>query len=385
MLRREMTAYLASYAASFNAPVISGVAVETLRRETSGRFRIDTTAGRLTAGQVVVATGPYQVPWVPQCAEMLPDDVQQIHSSEYRNAEVLAAGEVLVVGSGQSGAQIAEDLHLAGRKVHLAVGSSPRVARRYRGRDVVRWLADMGRYARTNEDFDTESRPPDNYYVTGRDGGRDIDLRALAREGMVLHGRLVTIAASDGRCCVLSFADDLAENLDGADAAADGIKDAIDDWINSHRIVARPEARYVPVWNPAPGATAVDAAAISAVVWATGFSRDDQWIDVPIFDQAGYPEQRRGVTSCPGLYFLGLPWQHTWGSGRLSGVGADAEYLADAISSAMRSDLSISRSDRAAAADRTARSAARPKPAMNTPGVQVRQGGGATQVIDHEK
>jgi putative flavoprotein involved in K+ transport len=242
-----------------------------------------------------------------------------------------------VVGTGQSGCQIAEDLHLAGRRVHLAVGGAPRVARFYRGRDVVAWLEDMGYYRKPITEFaDADAvRFRANHYVTGRDGGRDIDLRAFARDGMRLYGRLVG-AGTNG---VLRFGDDLKRNLDAADAVSEGIKDSIDSYIAANGIIAPWEPRYTPAWEPGSAAGAeldVTKAGITSVVWATGFGTDHRWIEVPVFDGRGYPTHRRGETSCPGLYFLGLPWQHTWGSGRLGGVGADAEFLARRIATFAR-------------------------------------------------
>ena len=329
MARDEIVRYLEEYARSFDPPLVEGV--EATRLRARGRcFAVTTTAGTLTADQVVLATGPYQVPNVPRVAERLPADVTQIHSVAYRNAGQLPEGAVLVVGTGQSGCQIAEDLHLAGRAVHLAVGTAPRVARRYRGRDVVGWLDEMGYYAKPIDSFaDADAmRFRANHYVTGRDGGRDIDLRAFARDGMVLHGRLTGIA--DGR---VTFAGDLAVNLDAADRVNEGIKDSVDAHIEANGIDAPTEPRYVPVWTPgeAVGELDVRAAGISAVVWCTGFGRDHRWIELPIFDGRGYPTHRRGVSSVPGIYLLGLPWQHTWGSGRFCGVGADAEHLAGQI------------------------------------------------------
>ncbi|GLZ00423.1 MSMEG_0569 family flavin-dependent oxidoreductase [Actinoplanes sp. NBRC 103695] len=333
MVGADVVDHLEKYAASFDPPLAEGVDVTRLRRTRVGVFDLVTSDGRCTADQVVVATGPYHRPAVPRIAERLPARVVQVHSSQYRNAAQLPDGDVLVVGTGQSGCQIAEDLHLAGRRVHLAVGSAPRAARRYRGRDTLAWLDEMGHYTRGIDQFGDadEVRLRANHYMTGRDGGRDIDLRAFARDGMRLYGRLTAI--EDGTAY---FGDDLAKHLDHADAVAEGIKDAIDNWISAQRRDAPAEERYVPVWQPDDGPRSLDVNDVTAVVWATGFHRDHRWIEAPVFDGRGYPTHDRGVTSVPGLYFLGLPWQWTWGSGRFAGVARDAEHLAGRIVQARR-------------------------------------------------
>jgi putative flavoprotein involved in K+ transport len=336
MVRDEVVRYLEDYAASFRPLVLEGVRVTRMRRAANGLFELSTSAGELTAEQVVVATGPYHTPSLPRMAERLPADLVQLHSSEYRNADRMPEGAVLVVGTGQSGCQIAEDLHLAGRQVHLAVGSAPRVARFYRGRDCVAWLDDMGHYAKGIDEFaDADAvRMRVNHYVTGRDGGRDIDLRAFAQDGMRLYGRLTSVNGP-----ALEFADDLAANLDNADAVAEGIKDAIDAHIAARGIEAADEARYVPVWAPPadhPRALDLRGAGVTSVVWSTGFARDHRWIEVPVFDGRGYPMHWRGATNCPGLYFLGLPWLFSWGSGRFEAVGRDAEFLAGHIDASRR-------------------------------------------------
>ncbi|SEF17473.1 MSMEG_0569 family flavin-dependent oxidoreductase [Streptomyces sp. Ag109_O5-10] len=335
MVRDDIVRYLEDYVASFQPPLVEGVSVTRLRRSLDGVFDVTTTAGGFTADQVVVATGPYHTPKIPRMAERLPAGVEQLHSSGYRNADQLPEGAVLVVGTGQSGCQIAEDLHLAGRQVHLAVGSAPRVARFYRGRDCVAWLDDMGHYDKPIDVFDDADavRMRVNHYVTGRDGGRDIDLRAFAHDGMRLYGRLTEISGAR-----MEFADDLKVNLDHADAVAEGIKDAIDGHIAAQGIDAPTEARYMPVWEPSehPRALDVTEAGITSVVWSTGFTRDHRWIEIPAFDGRGYPMHWRGISNVPGLYFLGLPWQHSWGSGRFEAVGRDAEFLADHIDAGRR-------------------------------------------------
>jgi putative flavoprotein involved in K+ transport len=330
MLRDDIVDYIRGFAASFRPPLYEGVTVERVEDDEAG-FRVHTSRGELTAEQVILAVGGYHLPFIPRVAAALRPELTQLHSSTYRNPSSLPDGAVLVVGSGQSGAQIAEDLHLAGREVHLSVGSAPRVARFYRGRDCVAWLEDMGHYDMPIDDHPEglAARKEANHYVTGRGGGHDLDLRAFARDGMRLHGRLLGV---DGER--LTFADDLGARLDAADATAERIKDAIDRHIAARGLEAPSEPRYTPVWQPAPAETERLALAqqdVSTIVWATGFRADWSWVQLPAFDGTGYPAHHRGVTTVPGLYVLGLPWLYTWGSGRFAGIERDARYVSERV------------------------------------------------------
>lgn len=330
MLKDQIVDYLDAYVASFAPPVLEGVTVQRLRPLAAGGFELKTSAGDYVAQQVVVATGGYHTPTIPRAAEKLPDEVLQLHSSNYRNPLALPDGAVLVVGTGQSGCQIAEDLHLAGRAVHLAVGTAPRSPRVYRGREVTDWLTDSGYYDIPYEQHPQQEtvREKTNHYLTGRDGGREIDLRRFALEGMRLYGRF---AGVDGG--TIRFEPDLKRNLDAADASYLAIRKSIDDYIAAQDIAAPVEPPYRPVWTPAAETTALDwrAAGISSVIWSIGFASDYRWLEAPVFDGRGQPVQRRGITAVDGLYFLGLPWQNTWGSGRFADVGQDAAYLMAAI------------------------------------------------------
>ncbi|HWH12323.1 MAG TPA: MSMEG_0569 family flavin-dependent oxidoreductase [Solirubrobacteraceae bacterium] len=330
MVREEILGYLDGYVETCRPPLYEGVRVTEVAAEGDG-FRVSTSHGTLTADRVVLAVGGYHLPSLPRIAERLPVGVTQLHSSTYKNPSSLPDGGILVVGSGQSGAQIAEDLLLAGRDVHLCVGSAPRVARFYRGRDCVAWLDDIGHYRMPIDEHPQglAARREPNHYVTGRDGGRDIDLRRHAASGMKLHGRLL---ACDGGS--LSFAGDLRKNLDVADATAERIKDSIDRWIAKQAIDAPTEERYTPVWEPTSDAAetvSVAQAGIRTVIWSTGFRSDWSWVKLPAFDGAGYPTHHRGVTSVDGLYVVGLPWLHTWGSGRFAGIARDAAFIGEHI------------------------------------------------------
>jgi len=340
MKKDEINAYLDGFLAKVKPTLKEGVTVQHVKPLATGGYRVVTTEGEYTADQVVVASGGYHAPIIPRLAERLPAHIQQVHSEQYRNANALPEGAVLVVGSGQSGSQIAEDLHLAGRQVHLAVGDAPRCARFYRGRDVVDWLADMNYYDMPVHEHPLREgvRDNTNHYVTGRDGGRDIDLRQFAREGMKLYGLLSSLSDD-----TLQFEPSLADALDRADQTYNGINAAIDKHIAERGISAPPPSVYQPVWQPEGDHTRLDlsAAGITSVVWCIGFQPDFQWLDAPVFNGRGHPVHTRGVTRQSGLYFLGLPWLYTWGSGRFSGVARDALYLAEQIDTALRGPVSL--------------------------------------------
>jgi putative flavoprotein involved in K+ transport len=330
MGREEIVGYVRRFADHIRVPVREGVAVNRLMASPGG-FRLCTDDGELEAEQVVLATGGYHRPKRHPLFARLPESTLQLDARDYASPEALPAGPVLVVGSGQSGCQIAEDLFLAGRRVHLSVGSAPRSPRRYRGRDVVDWLDRMGYYAMpiTQHADPRAVRGKTNHYLTGRDGGREIDLRRRALEGMVLHGRLADLGRDR-----IQFAPDLATNLEGADAVYRRICRSIDAFIASGGLEAPEEPPYVPCWMPPSGAPApleLDSEPLAAVIWCMGYAPDFSWVELPVFEGSGHPAHERGLTLVPGLYFLGLPWLHTWGSARFCGIADDAEYLAEAI------------------------------------------------------
>jgi putative flavoprotein involved in K+ transport len=324
MVKDQILDYLDRFRQKLDAHVLENVEVLSVEK-LGDRFQITTSDGACTADAVFLATSLYGKPSAPRAAERIPDEILQIHTVDYRNAQALPEGEVVVVGSGQSGAQIAEDLHLAGRKVHLVTGNAPRCARFYRGRDVVDWLWDVGQYENTvADDGMGHKRHDTNHYLTGRDGGRDIDLRAFALQGMALYGRLANVEKGQ-----MLFEPNLKANLDDADRVYNGINALIDKHVASKGVTAPEGGIYRPVWEPDEEPAELDLAAqgVSTVVWATGFTPDWSYVRLPIFDGTGYPAHRHGVTTVPGVYVLGLPWLWTWGSGRFLSVGRDAEFV----------------------------------------------------------
>jgi putative flavoprotein involved in K+ transport len=329
--RDEVVEYLRRYAKSFDAPIREGVDVRYLERTTGGGYRMATTDGDICARIVVVATGAFGIPAKPAFADRMSPRVTQLHSNEYRSASQLPPGAVLVVGSGQSGAQIAEDLMDAGRKVYLSVSRAGRRPRRYRGRDSSWWNNEMGAFDRTADDVASihGARFSSSSHTSGTKGGHDIYLRAMSRDGAVLLGRLED---ADGER--LRIADDLHENLNAADEHAAKWREGVDRWVEEHGLdfPAEPEPDPPGLYAYPKGEPIrildMAAAGISTVIWATGFRYDFSWIRLPIAGPDGFPVQSRGVTAFRGLYFVGLQWMYSAKSAQFIGVGEDAEYVA---------------------------------------------------------
>jgi putative flavoprotein involved in K+ transport len=334
MLRDEIVAYIERFAASFDPPYRGGVEVRRLAASGgAGRFTLEMSDGELQARNVIVSVGTHQYPNFPVWHDRIAADVLRIHTRDYRNPAQLPDGAVLVVGSGQSGCQVAEDLLDAGRKVHLCVGNAGRIPRRYRGRDIIHWLVDAGRYEVPVDEHPKGRavRFEPHEHLSGRDGGRTIDLRRLALDGVALHGRMLD---ADGHR--VQFSDDLAATLDAIDAECRETLERVDEYIATSGTAA-PESDLESFdWQPPPGPADLDLreAGIGSVVYGTGFHPDFGWIDLPILDERGYPRYERGVTELPGLYFVGLHWLHTAGSGLFYQVGRDAKYVVDHLCSA---------------------------------------------------
>ena len=323
--------YFEAYARQIEAPVRCGVEVMSVQRKADGSgFRAETSDGVIEATNVVVATGPFQRPLIPA---VVPEGtgVMQIHSSAYRNPGQLPEGAVLVVGAGSSGAQIADELLRAGRRVYLSVGPHDRPPLRYRGKDFCWWLGVLGMW-------DATTTKPGMEHVTiavsGAHGGHTVDFRRFAERGMTLVGRAGPF--EDG---VMHIAPDLERNIAGGDANYLSLLDAADAYVASNGLdlPEEPDARMIPappacVTDPALELNLVDAG-ITSIVWATGFTTDFSWLKADTFDATGRPLHHKGVSKVPGIYFLGLPWLSRRASPFIWGVWHDAEYLADHIAS----------------------------------------------------
>ena len=331
----EIVDYLEHYAAHLKAPIRCGVRVTALRREDSAEdYLVLTSAGSIRARNVVIATGPYQRAQIPNLIENA-DHLVQLHASAYKAPGQLPPGAVLIVGSGASGAQIAEELVRAGRKVYLSVGRHKRMPRRYRGRDLIWWLAEMGLDQTPVERRGADATLP---LITGAYGGHTIDFRKFAKQGITLLGRL-----QGNRGTTLEFADDLGDSLAYGDAAYHAFLDSVDAYIAHMRLelplepAARARLPDPPCLVEPIRRLDMRRIPIASLVWATGYTFDFSWIELPVLTAQGYPRHERGVAPLPGLYFLGLPWLSKMNSSFLSGVGADAAQLADHMETAIRS------------------------------------------------
>lgn len=327
--KERVARYFETYARKINAPIRTGVEVITVERNPGGPgFIIETSQGVIEANRVVSATGPFQRPVVPQI--VAPEaKILQLHSADYRSPRQLPEGGVLVVGSGASGAQIADELQRAGRKTYLSVGPHDRPPRAYRGRDFVWWLGVLG-------EWDIQAIKPGREHVTiavsGAQGGHTVDFRALAHQGVTLVG--MTKSYRDG---LISFQADLADNIAKGDRNYLAYLDSADDFVarNKLDLPEEPQARIIPADPPCLTEPLLEldlaSAGISAIIWATGYAFDYRWVKVNALDEQGKPRHQRGISSEPGFYFLGLPWLSRRGSSFIWGVWQDARFIADHI------------------------------------------------------
>lgn len=331
MPRDAIVATFEDYAASNALPVLYGVDVTSVEPLAGWPgYLVRTQATEFEAQNVVVATGLFQRAKIPAFAAGLPSHVEQLPSEGYRNPAGLPPGAVLVVGSGQSGCQIAEELSKSGRRVFLSVGTCGRAPRRYRGKDIFDWLELIRFLDRTPEMLPSpKARFAPNPHVSGAGGGHDLNLHQFARDGIRLLGHLR--GATDQR---ITLAPDLHDSLAKADQFETQLLGMIDGAIARSGIDAPHEERPVLRYGydqQQISELELEAAGISSLIWAAGYSFDFGLVKLPVTDDDGFPLQQRGVTEYPGLYFVGMPYLHTQKSGLLVGVGEDAAHIAGHI------------------------------------------------------
>jgi putative flavoprotein involved in K+ transport len=338
----ELVHYFQRYVEHFALPVQTGVTVVSVGLSgDDGHFIVKTRIdGReeesVTARSVVIASGILQAPKFPAARSRLPADIVQLHTCDYRSPAALPPGAVVVVGCGQSGCQITEDLLSAGRTVYLCTSKVGRAPRRYRGRDILEWWIDMHfldvPYA-SLQDKAISRAPQPQISGLGRHG-HSLSLQSLARQGAVILGRLLDVEGSH-----LVLSDEAAANVRFADNFSQKLKDDIDAYL-LRAAIAPPPLEADPADLPDPQAGCVSPlrrldlleAGISTVIWATGFTPDFSWIHLPVLDTQNWPVYQRGISPVPGLYFIGFPWLNSRKSGIIYGIAEDAHSIADAIS-----------------------------------------------------
>ncbi|MCR9135699.1 MAG: NAD(P)-binding domain-containing protein [Alphaproteobacteria bacterium] len=341
MPRDEFVAYMQRWADGFGAPVRAGVEVQRIGPH-GNRFELLTNNGTITANAVIVATATYQHPRIPKVASGIPSSIHQVHAEDYKSPEQCPEGAVLIVGSGQTGCQLVEDMLRAGRPVYLCVGRTGRLPRRYRGRDCLEWQRDMGLLDRTPDMLESPAeRFLGDPHLTGRDGGGTVSLHDYAKRGVHLLGRLEGV---DGN--TMRFGDNLQDDMRYADEFSDDLMRRIDDHIAAAQINAPPPTDAELAGGPEAAEWSVEtvdkltfsAAGIRTVIWATGFTYDFSWIDYPVTDEMGYPVTQDGATEIDGLYFCGLNWMTKRKSGILYGVKDDAENVARLVQRQLSED-----------------------------------------------
>jgi putative flavoprotein involved in K+ transport len=327
--RREFLDYLRSYANSAGPRVRESVDVLAVEKR-RGRFHVRTDSGDWLARNVVVATGDCDTVNRPPQATSAPPWLVQVDANRYRTPGQLPSGGVLVVGAGASGQQIASELRRSGRRVVIAAGRHARMVRRYRGKDIWHWIERLGDLEQTIDEMPDRdaARRALSFGLSGRNGGENLDLSRLAALGITVTGRLEGWHGATAR-----FSDNLEIDIADSDLRMHRLLERIDDHIDMQPDGAScaPARESVPptVLPAPPSSLDLGSERITTVIWATGYRRTYSWLHAPVLDGAGEIEHRYGVTAVPGLYVLGLRFQRRRASHFIGGVGADAAYLAE--------------------------------------------------------
>ncbi|MEM9341431.1 MAG: NAD(P)/FAD-dependent oxidoreductase [Pseudomonadota bacterium] len=321
MHKDQVTAMLARYARSFEAPVREFTDVISVRKVSRG-FRVVTDGPTYLARSVVVATGACDQPNIPAWASALPTRIAQVTTKDYVHPDQLGQGGVLVVGGSATGVQLAEEIQRSGRQVTLASGSHVCLPRRYRGRDILRWMDLSGILAEARDSARPTPKHP-SLQLIGDTRPRNIGLDTVRSEGVRVVSRALGV---DGD--TLRLSGDLRVQMQTAGKRCQRLLARIDGFIAESGAEARPERAYSPPPPPKDEPDCIDLSDIETVIWATGFRRSYPWLDLPVTDTDGELMQSGGMTAVPGLYALGLPFMRRRNSTFIDGVGADARDLA---------------------------------------------------------
>lgn len=333
--RDQVVAFFERYVNEFDLPIKPLASVTSLDALSNGDgYVLRVGDEELRARSVVLASGGLSRPRIPAMSNDFPSDITVLTAGSYRNPDALPAGAVVVIGSGQSGCQIAEDLLEAGRRVYLCASRVARTPRVYRGHDTLIWMRDLGRLdIKLDELQDPRMEFATQPQVSGTDGGHTVSLQSLARDGATLLGRALGVEGH-----VLKLGGELQECIDFADEKSDELKSAIDEFIEHNSIDAPPSEidpgePELPDLNGSDQLESLDMrkAGVSTIIWCTGYDADWSWVKVDVFNEDGHPKHLAGITDSPGLYFLGLPWLSKRKSGILHGIGEDATRIVDHI------------------------------------------------------
>lgn len=327
--RDDLVAYFNGYADTFDLPVREHTSVTSIDPD-RGNFRVEATNGTYRTKAVVLANGSMTEAKLPAFAKDFPEEVLVLSAATYKNPSTLPEGAMLVIGTAQSGCQIAEDLLNAGRQVYVCASKVARSPRAYRGKDVLYWMNEIGLLDIKLEELeDPAMQYAAQPQVSGTQGGHTVSLQSLARDGAILLGRAVGVEGQ-----VLELRQNLLECIEFADRESQKIKEGIDRFIQENKIGAEP-AQPDPGEPDLPDLGGSDrfaelnlgATNIQTVIFCTGFHGDWSWVNFDLFDERGNPRHEKGITSVPGLYCLGYPWLSKRKSGILCGVAEDADRV----------------------------------------------------------
>lgn len=329
MPRNDVVKFFENYIERNNLPVSYNTSVSAVEKSDHNGYLVQTNQKTYKANNVVVATGFWQKP-KKRLAKDVPPQVKQIFSNEYRNPQSIPDGAVLIIGSGQSGCQIAEELYQNGKKIFLTTGTAIGTPRRYRGKDIVEWLDTIGFF-----DLTEDQLPPGVTkfsgipHISGTNGGHELNLHKFYADGVTLLGHLKSI---DGN--KVYIAPDLYDNLKIVDQGKMQTISMIDGYIKGNGI-ATPEEEIVEMKDGYEQKIIeeldLQKEGIKTIIWANGYTFDYSFVKLPVFDKDNYPIQKSGVTDYKGLYFAGLPFMPTQRTGFLAGVGVSAKYVSNYI------------------------------------------------------